>query len=173
MPEATTRPAARPFASDESVAAIAHGLLDRTLPKSMWTHEAHFAAAIWLLLHRPDLDLTRTLPDVIRSYNVATGGVNTETEGYHETITQASLGAARLYAGATPRHAGPPSACQVTNMLLASRYGRPDWLLHHWSRDCLFSVIARRQWVPPDVRDLPWAAGLGGEACRVARLCAE
>ena len=33
----------------------------------------------------------------IRAYNEATGVANTYTEGYHETITQASLRAARSF----------------------------------------------------------------------------
>ncbi|WP_293907088.1 hypothetical protein [Phenylobacterium sp.] len=40
--------------------------------------------------------------------------------------------------------------------LLASPYGRPDWLLAHWSRDVLFSVQARREWVEPDLQPLPF-----------------
>ena len=30
----------------------------------------------------------RDLPDLIRRYNESVGGVNSDTEGYHETITQ-------------------------------------------------------------------------------------
>src|SRR6201993_4045090 len=64
------------FHSDEEIAAIGRGLLDRTLPKSSWTHAAHFAAALWLLEHGPDGDAENTLPGLIRAYNEATGRGN-------------------------------------------------------------------------------------------------
>lgn len=43
------------FATDAAIEHIALGVIDRTLPKTDWTHAAHFAAAVWLLRYRPDL----------------------------------------------------------------------------------------------------------------------
>ena len=40
--------------------------------------------------------------------------------------------------------------------LLASEYGRPDWLLAYWSKSVLFSVAARKAWVEPDLQQLPF-----------------
>jgi hypothetical protein len=140
------------FASDDAIAAIGHGLLDRSLPKAEWTHAAHFAATLWLLHTRPDLDLPREMPDIIRAYNLSLGGENTDTAGYHETITQASIRAARAVLAARP-----PQPLHVTcNALMESALGRSDWLLTYWSRPVLFSVAARRTWCPPDLRDLPF-----------------
>src|ERR1700744_4988223 len=95
-------PPRSPFASDAEIVEIGEGLLDRTLPKPRWTHAAHFAAAVWILLRRPDLTPERDLPGIIRAYNAATGVANTDTSGYHETVTQASLGAARAFLAALP-----------------------------------------------------------------------
>lgn len=138
-----------PYASDAEIARLAEGLLDQTLPKAEWTHAAHFAAALWLMRHRPDLDLAQAMPGIIRGYNVAAGGRNTDTEGYHETITQASLAAARaFFAGREADEA----LHRIVGALMASPLGRPDWILGYWSRERLFSVEARRGWVDPDVR---------------------
>ena len=141
-----------PFTSDDEVAAIAHGLLDRTLPKSVWTHAAHFAATLWLLTTRPDFDLLEHLPDIIRAYNEATGTANTDTSGYHETITQVSIRAARSYLRTSP----PRPLYATCNALMASSLGNSKWLLDYWSRDRLFSVEARRAWFEPDIRELPF-----------------
>jgi hypothetical protein len=65
----------KPFDSDDEVAAIGSGLIDLTLPKSAWTHAAHFAATIWLLSCRNDLDAARDMPQLIRRYNEATGAM--------------------------------------------------------------------------------------------------
>src|SRR5579871_6474589 len=86
-----------PFGSDEEVEAIARGLMARTLPKVEWTHRAHFASALWLMETSADGEAQRLLPDLIRAYNEATGTANTDTSGYHETITQVSLRAARAF----------------------------------------------------------------------------
>ncbi len=84
------------FTSDADIERIGHGVHDRTLPKKEWTHAAHFAAAFWVL-RRPDMDAARDMPGLIRAYNEATGVANTDTTGYHETITLASLRAARAW----------------------------------------------------------------------------
>jgi hypothetical protein len=140
------------FASDEEIAAIGRGVLDLSLPKSRWTHEAHFAAALWLMSCRKDLDASRDMPGFIRAYNVATGVANSDTEGYHETITQASLRAALNFSTQDPQR----SLFATCNALMASSFGRSDWLLQYWTRERLFSTEARRGWVDPDVKPLPF-----------------
>jgi hypothetical protein len=141
-----------PFTSDDEVAAIANGLLDRTLPKSIFTHAAHFAATLWLLTTRPDFNLSSHLPGIIRAYNEAVGGANTDTSGYHETITQASIRAARAFLRESPDR----PLFETCNALMASPLGNSEWPLRYWSRDRLFSVEARRAWLDPDIRGLPF-----------------
>ena len=75
--------------ADDAIARIGEGLLARTLPRADWTHEAHLAATTYLLTRRPDIDLDNELPGIIRRYNESVGGVNNDTQGYHETITRA------------------------------------------------------------------------------------
>ena len=140
-----------PYASDAEIERLAHGLLDHSLPKVEWTHAAHFAAALWLMRHRPDLDLPAAMPDLIRGYNLAVGVRNTDSGGCHETITQASLMKARAFLGERP--AGEPLH-ETVAALMASPLGKPDWILAHWSRERLFSVQARRGWTPPDLASL-------------------
>jgi hypothetical protein len=140
------------FASDDEIARIARGLIDRTLPKAEWTHAAHFAAALWLI-DRHGRNAERLMPGLIRAYNEAVGGVNSDTSGYHETITLASLRAARsVLVEAAP---GIP-LWRVHETLMASKLGRSDWLLAHWSKPLLFSPPARKTWTPPDLQALPF-----------------
>jgi hypothetical protein len=139
------------FDSDAAIESIARGLIDRTLPKSEWTHAAHFASAYWLLRH-PDIDAFRDMPGLIRAYNEATGVSNTDTSGYHETITLASLRAASAW---LLTHSSL-SLHESLKGLLASRFGRSDWLLEYWSKEKLFSTTARRHWVEPDLKPLPF-----------------
>lgn len=137
--------------TDEEVAALAEGLLDHSLPKDRWTHAAHLAATLRLVRTR-DAGLERDLPGIIRSYNVAVGGVNDDHNGYHETITQAYLAAIRGFAAALPTATGDGEAVV---RLLETPLGDKAWPLAHWSRERLFSVEARRAWVEPDLEPLP------------------
>ena len=141
-----------PFTTNAAIIRIGTGLLDRTLPKPEWTHAAHFAAAVWVIAARPDLIAARDLPPAIRAYNEATGVPNTDTGGYHETITQASIRAARHIAAL---HSGK-SLADITSALLDSPLGDKGWLLAYWSKPALFSVHARRAWLDPDVSPLPY-----------------
>ena len=142
----------RLFESDAAISRIGEGLLARTLPRPDWTHEAHLAATMYLLTGRPDIDLDRQLPDIIRRYNASVGGVNDDTQGYHETITRLFLHGVRLFLRDADRDA--PLHEQV-NKLLMSPMGRRDWPLRFYSAERLFSVEARRDFVPPDCEPLP------------------
>jgi hypothetical protein len=139
------------FRCHAEIERIGRGLLDRSLPKAEWTHAAHFVAACWLL-RQPGVEAERELPDLIRAYNEATGTPNTDSGGYHETITQASLRAARAWLAARP----DLPLHEALEQLLASAYGRSHWLLEYWSREALFSVAARRAWLEPDLQALPF-----------------
>ena len=147
-----TEYSARVFHDEAEIVRIGEGLIARTLPRADWTHEAHLAATTYLLTRRPDIDLDTQLPGIIRAYNESVGGVNSDSEGYHETITRVFLHGARLFLSeadaSEPLH-------ELVNELLLSRMGRRDWPLRFYSPELLFSVQARRQFVPPDLAALP------------------
>ena len=139
--------------TESDIERIAAGVLDLTHPYAEWTHAAHFAAALWLLRHPAILRQHGGMEPVIRRYNEAVGVPNTETRGYHSTITEASLRAtAHLLDEAGP---ADPLASVLT-ALLASPLGQSRWLLVHWSEPRLMSVEARRGWLEPDLAELPY-----------------
>ncbi|MEI6642952.1 MAG: hypothetical protein WCL10_13015 [Novosphingobium sp.] len=138
----------RPFADDAAVRHVGEGLLARTLPKPEWTHEAHLAACLWLIRERPDFAPERELPDTIRSYNVAVGGENSDSAGYHETLTQLYIRGVRAFAETLPEGTG---LVEAVNALLMSEIGDRRWPLCFYSKERLFSVDARRGWVEPDL----------------------
>jgi len=142
----------RLFHSDAEIEHIGQGLLACTLPKAEWTHEAHLAATTWLLLKRPDIDIDRELPGIIRRYNESVGGVNSDTEGYHETITRTFLRGVRLFLA--EEDLSQP-LYEIVNELLLSPMGRRDWPMRFYSPQRLFSVEARRSFVRPDLASLP------------------
>lgn len=142
----------RPFADDAAIRRIGEGLLTRTLPREDWTHEAHLAATLWLVRDRADVDVDALIATIISGYNESVGGVNDDSQGYHDTITRAFVVGVRLHLAERP--AGEPLV-EAVNSLLASPMGKREWPLGFYSRELLFSVAARRGFVMPDLKALP------------------
>ena len=135
------------FADDAAVRRVGEGFLACTLPKPKWTHEAHLATCLWLIAERREIDAERELPALIRRYNESVAGVNDDTQGYHERITQVSIASVRDHLAET----GESTLVGKVNALLASERGRRDWPARFYSRERLFSVAARRSWIEPDI----------------------
>jgi hypothetical protein len=117
-----------------------------TLPRREWTHQAHLVVALWYVTHHGAAAALEILRRRIRTYNEATSTQNTDTQGYHETLTRLYLkGIAELAA----RQENEPLPLQVA-ALLQSPLAERQWPLRFYSRDRLYSVEARRDWVEPD-----------------------
>jgi hypothetical protein len=146
-----TDPSPRLFKNNAEIRRIGDGLLDRSLPRADWTHEAHLAACHWIVTERPDIDPGNDMRGIISGYNEAVGGVNDDTQGYHETITCCFVRAVRLHLAT----AGQGSLVERVNALLTSPFGTRDWPLAFYSRERLFSIAARCAFVEPDLAPLP------------------
>jgi hypothetical protein len=152
MPESDLPTAPRLFPDDAAIVRIGAGLLERTLPRADWTHEAHIAATAWLVRDRPDIDVDRRIASIISAYNESVGGVNDDRNGYHDTITRAFIAGVRAHLATRD---GREPIVECVNALLNAPAGKRDWPLHFYSRALLFSVAARRGFVPPDLAPLP------------------
>jgi hypothetical protein len=118
------------------------------LPKSQWTHEAHLVAGFWYAL-KLDADVALdTIRKRIRAHNEWVGTPNTESSGYHETITRAYMDQIRSHLA---RNCDAIFEASLA-LLLASPLNDTAWLLKHYSRERLFSVEARKTWVEPDIK---------------------
>jgi hypothetical protein len=142
----------RPFGDASEIERLLAAFEDCSLPKSRWTHRAHLAVALCYCERRSHDQALLLMREGIRRYNEATGGANTETSGYHETIT-------RFYVWLVDhcvRGGKLPKGDLATRVNgLCARYGARDLSLRHWTRERLMSVEARREWVEPDLLALP------------------
>jgi len=140
------------FQSTEEYTSFVEQFIARTLPKPRWTHRAHLVTGLWHLLHYSPEESLVLLRERIRAYNVAVGGVNTDTAGYHETLTQfyvAMIG--QWLANQDGLRADPPA---LARRLLASPLVDKNYPLEFYTKELLFSVDARRHGVAPDLRAL-------------------
>lgn len=120
------------------------------LPKAEWTHEAHLVVAVWYCSKH---SLEKALPIVrrnITNHNTSVGTPNTDTEGYHETITKFWL----IIASEFLKTQSEPSIDVSCNSFINSVYAQSNFPLNFYSEQLLFSVKARHHWVEPDLREL-------------------
>jgi hypothetical protein len=118
---------------------IAAGLLDASLPQSEWSHRGHITAAHVLVSeHGPEATLT-LCRQRIPLLNDAHGVENSDTGGYHETLTVFYVAAV---ADAVKR--GLTIDETITEL-------DHDAALRWWTEPVLMSVDARRGFVAPDI----------------------
>lgn len=152
-PEPAAETPVAPYTDEAAIRSVGTRFAAATLPKAEWTHAAHFAAALWLLRCCPDCIAEEAMPGMIRRYNEAVGTVNGDHSGYHETLTLALLRGTRAFL--LGRAADEPLPVTLAALLgdpLADR----EWALTYWTRACLFAPEARRHWVEPDRKPLPF-----------------
>ncbi len=117
-----------------------------TLPRESWTHQAHLSVALWYLFHLPREQATGRIRNGIQLYNESLG-IGT---GYHETMTLAWI---EILAGFLQESSAEGNLAELVERATV-RFGISDYLLQFFSRDRLFSELARREWVEPDLARL-------------------
>lgn len=136
---------------DTEIEPLVQAFIACTLPKSEWTHQAHLRVGLWHLLRHPPGAALNLLRERIRRYNAATGGINSETAGYHETITRFYVAVIAAFL----QDAGRGRPVEELAEELIARYGDRDLPLRYYSRELLFSPAARLGWVEPDLGPFP------------------
>ena len=129
---------------------IARGLVERTLPKAAWTHHAHLRAGLWHVVTFGADEALARLRVGISSYNECVGTVNTDSSGYHETLTRFYV---MVIADFVAREDRLLPLDTLAERLIA-QHGDRELPFRFYSGERLFSVDARRGWVEPDVRPL-------------------
>ena len=125
---------------DEMFDAFVNG----RLPKNAWSHEAHLITCWVALQDRSPAETLAFLRHAIQTHNCGIGIRNTETSGYHETLTV-------YYVTAVAQAAAPTLA----GLFEVPSCGR-EAPLEHWTREVLFGSEARLAYVHPDIAPLPW-----------------
>ena len=90
--------------------------------------------------------------DRVSAYNVAVGGQNTPTSGYHETVTVFWIKLLASHLAANPDSA--ESRATFATLAVARFANDRDILSRHYDYDVVASVEARRTWLPPTLLPL-------------------
>jgi adenylate kinase family enzyme len=117
------------------------------VPAKEWTHAAHLVVGLWHVHRYGAMDALARLRAGIRRLNESHGGVNSTTNGYHETITAAYV---QLLAQYLDR-CGTDMPLEMRALdLLAGPLAARDVLFTFYSHDRLMSTTARLEWLEPD-----------------------
>ena len=120
---------------------------NQTLLKEEWTHAAHLVTALWHILEYEDVEraLCYLKPRIIlRNYTVGTK--NTDTGGYHETITVFWL--QQVYAFVQRRPSRDFNVL-VGELLNESLFFKKEFIFEFYSRETLRTPRARGIYVTP------------------------
>jgi hypothetical protein len=131
---------------DEFVAAFEAG----TLPKIRWTHSAHLLTGACYVYELGQASAIEKMRMCVRRYNEAVGGQNTETSGYHETITVAWI---KLLDGLL-RRSRPIGRAAFAALAVAEFSGQREIFRRHYDFDLVGSREARLGWVEPTLEPL-------------------
>jgi hypothetical protein len=123
-----------------------------TLPKSDWTHEAHLVTCVWHLENYNQLEVIYLLRSRIIKYNIISGGQNTTTSGYHETLTQFYIKKIEHFLRENENINDTFS--DKCNKLLESPLADRNYPLKFYTKELLFSLTCRATWVEPDLHNI-------------------
>jgi adenylate kinase family enzyme len=118
------------------------------IPAKEWTHAAHLVVGLWHVHRYGAEDALLRLRSGIRRLNESHGGVNSETNGYHETITAVYVQLLAQYLESSPTGMSPDMRAVA---LLAGPLAARDVVLTFYSRERLMSTTARLGWIDPDL----------------------
>ena len=138
------------YHSQDEIRSLIEGFENGTLPKIQWTHQAHLVMAVWYLSKLDVPVATDIIRNGIKGYNAAVGGENTDTSGYHETITLFYIWFVKKF---LTNSNSENSLLENTNNFCA-QYGDKNLPFEYYSKELLMSVEARRNWVEPDLQTL-------------------
>ena len=136
--------------SEEEIDAFVAAFEAGTLPKERWTHGAHLLTGACYVHGLGQAAAIAKMRECVRRYNEAVGGKNTETSGYHETITVAWI---KLLDGLLRevRSGEKPAMGRAEFARLAvERFaGDKEIWKRYYEFDLAGDVEARRRWVEP------------------------
>lgn len=123
----------------------------RNLPAKYWTHEAHLTVAVWYLSQYSKDEASCLLRAGIIAYNVASGGKNTPTGGYHESITLFWIDIIHAFLQKIKKDLSIEEKIQ---QFLASPFSDKNILFEYYKKEELMSIKARARWIAPTLKDI-------------------
>ncbi|MBI3724648.1 hypothetical protein HY251_11930, partial [bacterium] len=139
------------YRTNAQVSSLVASFEAATLPREEWTHASHLVVALdYARRFKPGEAFAR-FRDALKRYNKATASPETQTRGYHETITLAWFHLVRHFLEVFDDGRSIAALADALVEVFSSK----NALFEHYSRERLMTAEARERWVEPDLRPLP------------------
>lgn len=139
-----------PPSTDEELDRFVTSFESGTLPKPQWTHAAHLAIGAHYAMAWDDAQAMNRLRDGICKLNTCHGVVNSDSSGYHETITRFWLSVIREFLRRRAAESPGSSRADSVAAVVSAFQERRALFREHWTFDIVTSAEARRRWIEPD-----------------------
>ncbi len=117
------------------------------MDKADWTHEMHLIMGLAMLALHGRNALPAMRERILR-HNEATGTANTDTSGYHETLTVYWLWTIRNFM--LERELATFDETSIDELVFEEKLARRNDWLRFWREETIKSTAARRGFVPPE-----------------------
>ncbi len=121
---------------------------NKLLPKDDWTHNAHLTVGAWYVLNNPIEQAIELIRNNIKAYNESIGGKNTETAGYHETITLFYMFEMASFFNSISFE----TSSEALSLFFSSKIVSKEYPFLFYSKSLLSSIEARKNWIEPDLK---------------------
>lgn len=141
------------FYTKKEINTIVEQFKDKSLPKAHWTHQAHIIIVLWYNLNFEFETAYQLFKSGIITYNETVGTPNTDSSGYHETLTQFWMLNTRHF---MEKHHSE-QIDKICNDFFRSKFATKEFPLKFYSRAHLFSVNARKNFVESDLQSIDFS----------------
>jgi hypothetical protein len=136
------------YRSPAEIDSLIHAFEECSMPRNLWTHEAHLTVGLWYLFDDFEEAAIAAMRNGIKRYNLACGVETTNDSGYHETLTVFWMRAISRYLASVAKNR---SMVTLANGLI-QKYADRTLPFRYYTRELLMSWEARNHWVEPDLR---------------------
>ena len=131
----------------EEIACFIAAFEAGALPKELWTHGAHLLGGAWYVHLLGEEAALKHMRGCVQRYNVAVGGQNTATSGYHETVTIFWIKLLSTFL----LNRQPMARSEFVNLAVAHFEPQRDIYARYYDFDVIASAEARARWIPPNL----------------------
>ncbi|MFN8282864.1 MAG: hypothetical protein U0U67_06585 [Chitinophagales bacterium] len=122
---------------------------NETLPKEQWTHEAHLAVGCFYVHSFGKEEALNKIRINIKKYNIAVGGENTDSSGYHETITVFWIWNIDQF---IKNQEEEKPVDEIIAQFIASSFSDKNYPFEYYTKDLLLSSNARLNFIEADLK---------------------
>ena len=135
----------------EQAENLIHRFENGTLPKSEWTHEAHLIVGLKMVLTFKEQAFPEMKKRIIR-FNESIDTINSESSGYHETLTVFWLWAIKQFC--EEKGITQFDVDAIDELLFYEPLSRRKMVEDYYSEAILLLPESRRRFIRPDAQPL-------------------